>query len=138
MPDRAKVDESGLITAMAVILAGALFVLAGVVVDGGRAIASHEQATAEAEQAARAGADALAPGSLRGGDLRPSPLAAVAAAQAYMAQAGHPGTATVNGDVVAAHVAPFSVPTTFLGLIGLHAFTVSGTGSAVAVTRYSG
>lgn len=122
---------------MVVVLAPALFILAGAVVDGGRAIAAHEAATAEAEQAARAGADALSGPSLRVGAISPEAQAAVAAAEAYMAQAGHPGTATVSGQNVSARVAPYKVPTTFLGLIGVSSFAVSAQGSATAVTRYS-
>jgi Flp pilus assembly protein TadG len=129
-------DESGLITAMVVILVGALFVLAGAVIDGGSAIAAHESAIAEAEQAARAGADALSPSSLRGGGLAPDPNAAVSAAETYMAQAGHPGTASVNGDVVTAQVTPYQVPSTLLGLVGFKSFTISGSASARPVTKY--
>jgi Flp pilus assembly protein TadG len=128
-------DEAGVVTATLVVLLSALFILAGAVVDGGRAIAAHEAATAEAEQAARAGADALRVLSLRGGTIAPGARAA-AAAEAYMAETGHPGTASLGGDRVSAKVTPYEIPTTFLGLIGLKAFTVSGHASATAITRY--
>jgi len=129
-------DETGVFTAMVVLLAPALFLLVGLVVDGGQAVAAHEHATAEAEQAARAGADALSRPTLLKGTIAPDPQGAVAAAEGYMAQTGHPGTATVNGNTISADVASYPVPTTFLGLIGIGAFHVGAHGSAISVTRY--
>lgn len=123
-------------SAFLVLLAPALFLLVGLVVDGGQAIAAHQQATAEAEQAARAGADALSRPGLESGSIVPDASAAVTAAENYMAQGGHPGTVTVNGNAVSANVSTYPVTTTFLGLAGIRAFSVSGRGSAAAVTRY--
>ncbi|PZS23923.1 MAG: hypothetical protein DLM54_00425 [Acidimicrobiales bacterium] len=129
-------DEAGVFTAMVAVLATALFLLVGVVVDGGRAIAAHEQATAEGEQAARAGADALSRPSLHTGPIVPDASAGVAAAEAYMVQAGHPGITSVSGNMVNVRVSSYPVPTTLMGLLGFSALSVGGQGSAQAVTRY--
>jgi Flp pilus assembly protein TadG len=134
---RARRDEQGVLWIMMVVLCTALFALAGAVVDLGGAIAAHARAVGEAEQAARAGANALSADSLRAGGLQPDPSAAVAAAETYMTQAGHPGTAQVNGNIVTATVSPYQKATTFLGLVGIASFTITGHGAAQAVTRYS-
>ena len=57
--------DGGSITAYLLIMTVALVVLAGLVLDGGAALAAHGRAADTAQQAARAGADALDEQSLR-------------------------------------------------------------------------
>jgi hypothetical protein len=78
----------------------ALLVLAGLVVDGGAAIAARERAADLAQQAARAGADALVPASLRGSSpagLQVDPNAAQSAAARVLALGGATGEITITG-----------------------------------------
>ncbi|MDA8184594.1 MAG: pilus assembly protein TadG-related protein [Acidimicrobiales bacterium] len=125
-------SERGSLTAFSAVLALALFALVGLVVDGGAAIAAKRAAQAEAEQAARAGADQLSIGALRGGQVQVDSSAAVSAAEAYAASAGHPATATVSGNTVSVSVV-VTEPTLVLSMIGITHLTVSATASATVV-----
>lgn len=126
-------DQAGQITAFLAVFAVALFALGGLVIDGGLALSAQRAAVAEAEQAARAGADALSSQALRAGRIGVDPAAAVAAAEASMAAAGHPGRAWVAGNTVTAQVFPYAQPTLLLGIVGFSHFTVSGSASATPV-----
>lgn len=130
---RGRGDE-GLVTTYVVMLVSTLVLLCGLAFDGGLALSARQAAFAEAEQAARAGAAALSTAALRGGSVVPSAPSAVAAAEAYMRTAGHPGTAVVRGGEVVATVAPFRVSTPLLGLVGITSLSVSATAAASALT----
>ncbi|WP_367186737.1 Tad domain-containing protein, partial [Sporichthya sp.] len=54
----ARRSDEGSITPFVVVITAALLAMGGLVVDGGFALAARQDATATAEQAARAGADA--------------------------------------------------------------------------------
>jgi hypothetical protein len=97
-------DDRGMISAFTAVVALALIFVAGMVYDGGQRVNTYMQASDLASNAARAGAQAAEPASLYdaepgteldGGD-------AVAAAQSFLADAGHPGSGsvTVSGDEV--------------------------------------
>src|SRR5664279_4932205 len=58
--------EEGSVALYMAIITVALLAMAGLVIDGGSAIAARSKAADLAQQAARAGANALAPDSLRG------------------------------------------------------------------------
>ena len=80
--------DRGSITAYLLIMTVALVLLAGLVLDGGAALTAHGTAADTAQQAARAGADALDDTSLRTttpAGLATNPGAARAAAQAVLA-----------------------------------------------------
>lgn len=121
-------------TGLAVILVLALMAVAGLVVDGARAESAHVAAMDEAAQAARAGAAALGD-QPRQGTLAPS-AAAVAAAEAWMASSGHPGTAVVQGGEVVATVADYPLRTTLLSLVGIGHISISARASARPVDRF--
>lgn len=119
---------------LAVLMVGMLM-MAGLVIDGGAAIAAREHATDVAQQAARAGADALSPDSLRTGTpagLRTDPVAATAAADRVLSAAGITGEETVSGDTVTvtAHVRR---RTAILSAVGISNADGSGTASATVV-----
>jgi hypothetical protein len=133
-PARGRRDQ-GAVTALVVLLTATLTVLLGLAVDAGLALSARQAGYAEAEQAARAGAAALAAGALRSGAVAPGAGAAVAAAEQYMAAAGHPGTAVVRGDEVVATVLTYRVPTPLLGLVGIPSLAVSASAAATAVPR---
>lgn len=124
---------------MVAVLALALFALAGLAVDGGRALAADQQASAVAEEAARAGAQALSVQALRDGAVTIDGAAAAAAAQRVLAGAGIIGSVTVAAGGVRVAVKD-TVPTTMLGIVGIATMTVHATAVATdlhGVTRGS-
>ena len=125
-------DETGGITVFVALMAVALFALAGLVLDGGRAMSAQQAAQDEAEQAARSGAAALSVSALRTGAVRLDPQTAVADAVAYTVAAGHPGTATVVGNGVEVHI-QYRVPTDILGMVGIGTLPVSASARAIDV-----
>jgi Flp pilus assembly protein TadG len=129
-PSPRPTDE-GSATLFVVVIATALLAMAGLVIDGGYALAARQEAGGTAEQAARAGADAISRDTLRsGGPVRLDPAAAIAAAQSILAATGHTGTATVQGDAVTVTV-QITRRTAVLSVIGID--TVSSTSTATAV-----
>lgn len=131
MTGRGRDDRGAVALYMSLIMVG-LMVMAGLVIDGGAAIAARGRAADLAEQAARAGANALSPPSLRGAspsELSLDPAAAQAAATRVLALAGAGGQVQVNGlDVsVTAHVPRHAV---ILSAVGVNDLT--GTASATA------
>src|SRR3546814_2863091 len=63
------VNERGSVTAFVVIMTSALLAMAGLVIDGGYALAAHRRAFNEAEAAARAGAQAVDLDTLRATEI---------------------------------------------------------------------
>ena len=131
-PHASTPNDDGAIAAFVVLLMVGLLALLGLVVDGGTALTSRQAAQVEAEQAARAGAGALSVDALRADVIQIDGPAAVAAAQRFMAAAGHPGTADVVGGVVSVHIR-YEVPTVILGLVGINGLAVSADAAAVNV-----
>ena len=127
-------SEEGSITPFVVVITAALLAMAGLVIDGGFALAARQDATATAEQAARAGADALArEEAQRGGPLRLNPAAARAAAERYLATTGYTGHATVAGETVTVTVA-VTRTTAILSAFGINTLTATSTAYARGIT----
>ena len=122
-------DEAGMVTALVVSITAALLLFTGLVLDGGYLLAARREAIDEAEGAARAAAQAIATPARRAGSLTLDPVRAQAAVDNFLAPTGHRGVAAVNGDVVVVTVS-FSHPMLILGIGGLTARTVTGTGTA--------
>jgi Flp pilus assembly protein TadG len=125
-------DADGSITVFVALVLVALIVLLGLVVDGGTALSARQSAADEAEQAARAGAGSLSVDALRSGSLQLDPVVAVAAAESFSVAAGHPGTATVSGNVVTVRI-HYRVPTEVLGIVGIGSLPVTAVASATDV-----
>ncbi|MGS0685103.1 pilus assembly protein TadG-related protein [Nakamurella sp. GG22] len=122
----------GSVTAYLLIMTVALILLAGLVLDGGAALAAHGRAADTAQQAARAGADALDEQSLRAtspGGLTADPGAARAAAAAVLAAADVTGEVTVTGSAVTV-TARATAPTAMLAIVGIT--QVGGAATATA------
>jgi hypothetical protein len=135
---RHRLDEEGAVSILVVGLATALLMVAGLLYDGGKILAGRQEAFAVADNAARAGAQALDIGVLRGsGATRLDRAAASSAANGYLARVGRAGTVTVGDDRVEVVVA-ITVETHLLSAVGLHARTVTGTGEARAVRGITG
>jgi len=128
MRDRGSISLWFAITALAA------FAMAGLVIDGGQALATREQAADVATQAARAGANALDPQSLRElpDHLAADPQAAQQAAQRVLETANATGEVTVAGSTVTvtAHLARSTV---VLSAFGLNDISQSATATATTV-----
>lgn len=126
-------DERGSVTVVVVTLTFALLMLGGLVFDGGRIITAQHQADAVAQAAARASAQQLDEGSLRGSDqVIIDRVAGERRAYDYLRDAGYTGTVTVDAAVASVTVEREQT-TSLLGLIGFESITVHGEGSARAV-----
>ena len=124
--------ESGMVTAFVVIFTLALIVVAGLVLDGGLALAAKVQAIDDAQAAARAGAQAIDSPLYRStGQITLDPSQATQDAEHYLSESGHTGTVAVKGEQVTVTVT-ISQPTQILSLAGINHLTVSGTGTATA------
>lgn len=94
-------DDRGSITGFVAVVAVALVMVAGMAYDGGNVVATHLDARADAQKAARAGAQQIDQDTLRAtGEIVLDPDAATTAALAYLTQAGATGTAEVLGDTI--------------------------------------
>lgn len=117
-------------TAFLVALTASLLALAGLVLDGGLALATKVQAAGAAEAAARAGAQAIDLSAYRlDNRLELAPDEAVSRAQAHLSAAGVRGKVTVSGNTVTI-VVTASQRTQLLGLVGISSISVEATGHA--------
>ncbi len=110
-----------------------LLLFAGLVLDGGTALAARGRATDVADQAARSAANALSQTSLRAaGPEHPriDPSAAQAAGRHVLHDAGATGTITVHGSQSVAVTAHIHARTAILSAIGIT--DASGTATATA------
>jgi hypothetical protein len=127
-------EEDGRVTAFVVILAAAALLMAGLVLDGGTALAAKIRAAGQAQEAARAGAQAIDLSTYRAtGTLRLDLARADALARAYLEHADAAGATDVLVSVAADTVTvtiTTAQPTRLLGLIGIDSITVTGTGAA--------
>lgn len=129
-PLRRGDDEAGQVTAFVVIFLAALFLFAGLVLDGGLTLAARLHAIDEAQAAARAGAQALDTATYRStGTVTLDPAAAVSAADAYLAAAGGTSQVSVTGNqvTVTVHLVQHMQ---LLSMVGITQLAVSGTGVA--------
>jgi Flp pilus assembly protein TadG len=122
----------GSLTAFVAVLSLSLFMLIGLVVDTGRAIAARASAMDEAQQAARAGAGQLSVAALRSGEVEIDPSEAILAADAYLSTVGQTGTVSVVGQTVTVHIVT-QEPTVILGIVGINRIAISVTARAVNV-----
>ncbi|MGW7514146.1 TadE/TadG family type IV pilus assembly protein [Streptomyces sp. NPDC054796] len=123
-------DDRGQVTAFLVALAGVVVLFAGLAVDGGLALAAKVRALSEAQEAARAGAQAVDLEAYRATNvLRLRPDQARDLAQRYLADTGDSGTAIATEQSVTVTVTARQ-PTRLLRLAGLRTLTVTGSGTA--------
>lgn len=127
-PDR----EAGSVTLFFVVAALALFAMVGLVVDGGTKIRAAQQADALAEEAARAGGQAIIlPAAVRGDRAVADPQQAVAAARRYLTENDIAGSVRVtDGGRVIVVAVSVTRPTVFLGMLGIASMTVDGRAQA--------
>lgn len=121
--------DAGSASAFVVVMAVVLMVVAGLVIDGGRALNARSAAMDDAEQAARAGAGAIDVGLLRDtGDVRIDPAAASAAARTFLAAQGWTADqVVVTTDATTVRVTvDGEVPTALLSLVFIRSMPVHG------------
>jgi len=131
-------DERGSAAIFLVMLSVVLFVAAGLVIDGGLAINARMRVADDAEQASRAGANAIDLTRLRseGGEIVIDPTLARAEAADYLGDLGYGGdqfSVSVDGDMVQVRITD-SVRTGMLGLVGIHRMRVSASADSVPTT----
>jgi len=133
-------DQSGSISMMFVVLMAGFAIMTGLVVDGIGRLQAEQRLDAIAQEAARAGGQAINPGAAVSGQrIYVTPAAAEAAADSYLSQVGMSGTVTVsaNGEEVTVTVHATYQPL-FLGAFGLGPWALAGTGSATLVAGVVG
>jgi hypothetical protein len=109
----------------------ALALVAGLVLDGGLTLAARERALGEAQQAARAGAQAINLATYRQtGALALDPTQAATDARSYLTATGYQGSVQITGNVVTIEVT-VTQRMQILDAAGLNAITVRASASAV-------
>lgn len=127
---RSQAPEDGSVTAFIVIVFAALLLFAGLVGDGGSALATQVRALDEASEAARAGAEQLDVGIFhRTGTRVLDETAAAVAAKQYLAATGDSGTVTATTGAVTVSVSA-SHRTWLLSLIGMNTMTMHAAATA--------
>ena len=125
-------SERGAVSVYVVIIAAVLMLMAGLCLEARRVLNAPASLSAQAEQAARAGAQHLSTDDVRGGaTVSVDSAAATSAARTYLAQGGLAQSSTV--DVTSRGVAVTverDVPTTMLRLVGVTSVHVTVTGEA--------
>ena len=124
--------ERGSVTIFIAIAVVGLMAMLGLAVDGGAKVRAAQRADRLAAEAARAAGQAVdATAALGGRAIRVDRAAARSAAQRYLAEAGAKGSADISADGRGITVrTEATVPTVFLGLVGVSEFTVSGRAEA--------
>ncbi|MET8983206.1 pilus assembly protein TadG-related protein [Streptomyces sp. NPDC004539] len=122
--------DDGQVTPFLVILTAAIIMFAGLLLDGGLALAAKTRALGEAQEAARAGAQALDLTAYRtDGTVRLDPTQARTLARTYLATTKDTGTVTATTTTVTVTVTAHQT-TQLLRFIGLDTLTVTATGTA--------
>ncbi len=125
-------DERGALSTFVAVIALALLMAAGLAVDGGRKVNALREASHLADNAARAGAQAVDLDILRTtGELRLLPEEATAKVGDYLARLGHTADVTVAGDTITVTISLTVDPV----LLPTGPITVTATETAAAITQ---
>lgn len=119
-------DRGASLTAFGAVVLAALFLVTGLVVDGGAQVNAARQAEVVAAQAARAGRNAALSVELSGGD---GSAAAVIAARKVLAANGMDGEVSAAGGQVTVSTRT-QARTVFLSLIGINTLPATGEASS--------
>lgn len=125
--------DDGSVTGYNVIITLAVLAFAGLVLDGGLAVATKVDAVSAAQASARAGARELDVAYLRtSGVIRLDETKARNTARQWLASTGLSGTVTVTGNTVTVSVTTFR-NTQLLQLVGIGSIPIGATATATAV-----
>ena len=131
--------ERGSVTVWLALAAAAMILCVGIAVDLGGQVNAQQQARDVAAQAARiAGEQVNAAPAIRGQTPQVDPVAAKAAADAYLRQAGVSGTVTVQGGTTLVVTVTDSYQPIFLSPLGIGPLQVTGTSTARLVRAVQG
>ena len=138
--------DRGSLTLMLIIMFVSLLALAGLVIDGGAQLDAASNASAIAQEAARAGAEQVNQSTAySSGTFEVNPAEAIAAAQAYLATVRaslsvteFSGTATVIGPRTIRVTVTVREPAKVLSLIGVNWISASESATATLVTGVTG
>ncbi len=122
---RSDEGSGGGLSLVILLIAVVVFIVFGLVVDGGVRASAIDRANRVAMEAARAGAQAITEPGTGGASVDQ-------VVQQYLATEGVSGSSAVTGDRVDVTV-NFSEPTKVLGIIGLTKLPVHGSGFAYAI-----
>lgn len=123
-------DDSGQVTVFVVVSLVTMVLFAGLALDGGLALAAKIRALGQAQEAARAGAQAVDVAAYRNdGTWRLTPRQARTLARQHLRDTGHQGTVRATEQTVTVTVTTHQ-PTKLLQLAGLETLTVTGDGAA--------
>jgi hypothetical protein len=130
--DGTHVTDRGSITLLLIVFFIALLAAAGLVIDGGAKLRAARQASAVAEEAARAGAGEIdrSRAYAHGGQFVIDRQAATNAARSYLAHSGNAGTVSVIGTRTIRVTVTISQPTMLLPAIGIDQIHVTKTATA--------
>lgn len=131
--------ERGSLTLLLAVLFISLLAMAGIVVDGGAKLDQAQQATADAQEAARAGAGMVNRGQAYAtGSFVVDRSQALAAARQYLANVDAPGQVTAVGARSIRVTVTLTQPTRFLSIIGIDSMTSTGSATAALVSGVTG
>lgn len=133
IPATGPESERGSVSIFVIGLVVVLMAVAGLVVDGGRAVNARERITDDAEQSARAGANQVSDAGLRSGAsvVLDHDLAAGAAADYLVARGYARGRIVASADATSISVSVTdTVPTALLSLVFIQSFEIEGTAVA--------
>jgi TadE-like protein len=139
MPTHHCTRERGSVTVWLALAAAAMILCVGIAVDLGGQVNAQQQARDVAAQAARiAGEQVNAAPAIRGQTPQVDPVAAKAAADAYLQQAGVSGTVTVQGGTTLVVTVTGNYQPIFLSTLGIGPLQVTGTSTARLVRAVQG
>ena len=131
-PRPARLSERGSVSVFTIIVAGVMMALAGLCMEGGRVLNERATLADTAEQAARAGAQAVSEHRLRSeGVVVIDPASATRAVGAYLGATGQDRSwrVQITGRTVSVTMER-DLPTTTLRLVGVDSIHVEVTGQA--------
>ncbi|MGQ4519107.1 Tad domain-containing protein [Dermabacteraceae bacterium CCM 9520] len=112
-----KALEKGQTSSFVLLITVSIFLMVGLVVDGGAKLSAASEASNIAQQASRYGAQSLS--GLDQKAPRIDPAAAAARAQQYIRSTGKTGSARVTSPTTIQTRVTVTKPTTFLSLVGI-------------------
>ena len=125
-------NERGALSTFLAVIAFALLMAAGLAIDGGRKVNALREASHLADNAARAGAQAVDLDTLRStGELRLEPDQASSRVDEYLDRLGHTAEVAIAGDTVTVTISLTVDPI----LLPIGPITVTATETATAITQ---
>lgn len=127
--------DRGSITLFVIVMFIAIAAAAGLVIDGGTKLRTAREASAVAEEAARAGAGQIdrSRAYRDGRQFVIDPQAAISAARSYLSRSGDTGSVSVTGAHTIRVTVTISRPTALLPAIGIDHMSVTKTATAELV-----